>query len=305
MALSIKNSGFRWKGKPIRLAGDHTWNTVQRMNGETVGIDRITGNVTKLWTVENKAMIADGSLWGSNSRGTIMVKDLPWKKDGSLNGAYYHRLDKAVAAAERRNIVAVVSLFEGSIPDIFPKAWETHAFNGLGPKSHDQVHTKGRWNRYQRAHVRRSVETLANRDNVVFEVGNELMASSTRWFQGQVVKWVKKWSDKLIGVSYARGIRASRGQNEARWMKRTGADWFGPTATAINQGQFRNTKEAVILDTDHSWPLNSNVQGLQAAVKQGHDILLMAGFRGTFLRDQASLAGDRAFIDRIASPIVF
>jgi hypothetical protein len=305
MALSIESSDFRWKGKPICLAGDHTWNTVQRINGEAIGIDEITGNLTKLWTIENRAMIADSSLWGSNSKGTIAVKDLPWKKDGSLNGTYYRRLDKAVAAAEKRNIVAIVSLFEGSIPDIFPLAWETHAFNGLGPKSHDQVHTKGKWNKYQRAHVKRTVKTVADRKNVIFEVGNELMASSTRWFQGQVVKWVRKWSNKLIGVSYARGIRASKGQNEAKWMVRTGADWFGPTATAINQGQFKNIKTPLIFDTDHSWPLNSNVQGLQTAARQGHDILLMAGFRGTFLRDQASLAGDRAFVNEIASPIVF
>jgi hypothetical protein len=299
MPITTSGKDFYKDGKKIRFAGDHTWNTVQEMNGKRIRIDRITGNTTKLWTNEIRGAVFSQSQWGSNTPGFVRISNVPWKKDGSLNGKFYRSLEKAVKKADKRDMVTGVSLFEGSMADLFPQAWENHAFNGLGPKSHEQVHTRGPWNKYQRAHVRRVVKTLEKYDNVIYEVGNELMSPSTKWFQGQVVKWVRKWSSKPVGVSYARGIRASRGQNEAAWMQRTGADWFAPTMTALTAGQFDKIKKPIILDTDHSWALRSNVPGLQNAWDRGYNIWLMAGFRGTMLRDQQSLTPDRNLISRL------
>jgi hypothetical protein len=114
-----------------------------------------------------------------------------------------------------------------------------------------------------------------------------------------VVKWIQKWSDKPVGVSYARTIRASRGRNEFQWMKKTGADWMAPSATAIGRGQLSSFKGPVILDTDHSWPLQSNVPGLQSAWNRGNDLWLMDGFNGTMLKNQQSLMPDRNFINSV------
>lgn len=299
MAVSIKGSKFTLNGKPTRLAGNHTWDNVQRIEGEKTGIDKVTGNFTRLWTIETRGAVFSQSIWGSNTEGLVSIQDLPWKKDGSLNKRYYKSLEKTVKKAERRDIVTGVVLFEGSIPDIFPAGWDNHAFNGLGPKSHDQVHTKGPWNSFQRDHVKKVVETLEPYDNVIYEVGNELMSSSTGWFQPWVVKMVKKWTDKPVGVSYSSPIRASRGRDESAWMLKTGADWFGPTYTALVKGQFSSVKKPIIFDTDHSWPLRSNVAGLKYAWDRGYNILLMDGFDGTMLRNQGSLALDRSFINSV------
>jgi hypothetical protein len=301
MTITIKGDDFLIDGKPTQLAGNHTWNTVQTIGGEKIGIDKITGNFTRLWTIETKGAIFSQSIWGSNTPGLVRIENGPWKKDGSLNKTFYENLETAVKRAERKDIVTGVVLFEGSIPDIFLQAWENHPFNGLGPKEHTEVHTKGKWNKYQRAHVKEVVKTLEPYDNVIYEVGNELMSSSTRWFQKKVVEWINKWTDKPVGVSYARGIRASRGQNEFDWMKRTGADWLGPTATALSAGQFSSFKGPIVFDTDHSWPLNSNVPGLQNAWNMGYNVWLMDGFNGTVLRNQQSLVPDRNFISSITS----
>jgi hypothetical protein len=299
MAITIKGKNFYKDGKKIRLAGNHTWNTVQTIGGEKIGIDKITGNFTRLWTVETKGANFSQSQWGSNTPGIVRIKNGPWKKDGSLNKNFYKNLEDAVKRAEKRDIVTGVVLFEGSIPDIFPLAWENHPFNGLGPKAHELVHTKGPWNKFQRAHVKTVVEILEPYDNVIYEVGNELMSNSTGWFQKQVVKWINKWTNKPVGVSYARGIRASSGRDESVWMKNTGADWFGPTFTALSKGQFSKSNKPIIFDTDHSWPLRSNVSGLQSAWSRGYNLLLMDGFNGTMLRNQQSLVPDRNFINNI------
>ena len=145
---------------------------------------------------------------------------------------------------------------------------------------------------HQLAHIKRMVKTLEPYNNVVYEVGNELTKPSTSWFQGWVVKQVQRLTDKPVGVSYARGVHPSGGQ---QWMRRAGADWLAPGGPAPVAG----FKGPQVLDTDHSWALRSNVPGLQTAARAGRPIWLMDGFRGTMLANIDSLAPDRAFISSL------
>lgn len=305
MAIGIKGDSFTWNGRPARLAGAHTWNTVQRIEGERISLQqlalpepsRTVRPFTRLWTIETKGMVGQGSQWGSNTPGLIRIQDGPFKRDGSLNRGYYRALERTVKRAEKRDIVTGVVLFEGSLPDIFPQAWEQHPFNGLGPTSHDQVHSRGPWNAIQQRHIARSVRTLEPYQNVVFEVGNELMATSTGWFQRWVVGLVKRLTNKPVGVSYARGIRPSKGRQET-WMLGTGADWIAPQGSSIAQpGGVPGFRGPQVLDTDHAWALVPNVGGMKSAWSRGFDVLLMDGMRGTMLRNQGSMAADRAFIE--------
>ena len=52
--VTIKRSNFYVDGEREQLAGNHTWNTVQAINGERIGINKITGNFTRLWTIETR-----------------------------------------------------------------------------------------------------------------------------------------------------------------------------------------------------------------------------------------------------------
>lgn len=295
MAITTKGDSFLWEGRPIRLAGNHTWNTVQAMAGERIGLDKITGNFTQLWTIESHALVASNSQWGSNTEGLIKVDNVPWKKDGTLNPAFYDTLETVVKRAAKRDIITMVTFFEGSLPRNFDKAWDNHALNGLGPKRHEQVHTRGPWNQYQRAHVKETVQHLEKHDSVIYKVGNELAAASTKWFQKQVVKWTRRWSDKPVGVGYAPYIRPSRGQQEV-WTKRTGADFILPAGSTVSAPWH---KGPVIRDSDHSSPLRDALPTFQASWRQGHSLLLMDGFNGTFLRNQESLAPSKAFIEGV------
>jgi hypothetical protein len=289
MAVTISGNRFLVDGKPRRLAGNHTWDVVQPVAGNRTPIDRLTGNFTRLWTIETKAFVNNRPPFSGVNPGLIRVKGGPWKQDLSLNPRFYRRMERAVAAADERDMVTGVVLFEGSIPDLFPRAWEFHPFRGHGPKTHHDVHTQGPWNKYQKAHVRRMVRTLEGYDNVIYEVGNELTKPSIGWFQRWVVGLVKRWTDKPVGVSYARAVHPSGGQ---QWMRTTGADWIAPGGPAPVAG-FTGPQ---VLDTDHSWALRSNVPGLQAAARAGRPIWLMDGLRGTMLRNIDSLGPDRVFI---------
>lgn len=303
--IGIKGDSFTWNGREVRLAGAHTWNSVQRIEGERISLKQLAlpepskkvRPFTRLWTIETKGMVGQGSPWGSNTPGLIRIQDGPFKRDGSLNRKYYRALERTVKRAEKRDIVTGVVLFEGSIPDIFPRAWEQHPFNGMGPTSHEQVHGRGPWNVIQQRHIARTVRTLEPYDNVIYEVGNELMGASVGWFQRWVVGLVKRFTNKPVGVSYARGIRPSKGRQEM-WMISSGADWAAPHGSSIAQpGGVPGFRGPQVLDTDHAWPLVPNVAGMKTAWNRGFDVLLMDGMRGTMLRNQGSMAADRAFIE--------
>ena len=285
-------------GQPLMLAGSHTWNNVQRINGRTVGLGAVTGNFTRLWTIETKAADFSQSIWGSTTPGVQQIKDGPFTEDGTLNGGYYRRLEDVVRRAEKRDIATGVVLFEGSIQGIFPGAWENHPFNDSGPTRHQDIHNRGPWNALQREHVQRVTETLEPYGNVIYEVGNELARESIRWFQPKVVEWVQKFTNKPVGVSYASAV-----YRDESWMERSNADFIVP-GNGTRAGGVRKLpgfKGPQILDTDHAWPLYSNVAGLSIASEQGRPLWLMDGLDGSVLRNQQSLAPDRAFIDRMTT----
>jgi hypothetical protein len=298
MTITIKGDDFLIDGKPTQLAGNHTWNVVQAFNGKRVSLDDITGNFTRLWTVETRGMRLDNKFYGSNTTGIAKVDVVPWKKTGELNQKFYDRLETVVKRAEKRDIVTGVVLFDHAFNAYKEFGWENHPFNGLGPTEASEIHTIGSWNKYQRAHVKEVVKTLEPYDNVIYEVGNELARGSVSKFQAKVIKWVKKWTDKPVGASYA--VAVYRDQS---WLKRVGADWIAPSNSARAGGvkKVAGFKGPQVLDTDHAWALTSNVSGLQTAWNDGRSLWLMDGFGGSVLRNRDNLQPDRDFISRVTS----
>jgi hypothetical protein len=299
--VTVKRNSFYIDGEKKQLAGNHTWNTVQAIDGELIGINKITGNFTRLWTIETRGAVFAGSPWGSNTPGVVKIDDVPWRKDksGRLNRGYYDALERAVKAADEQGIIVGVCLFEGAIVPYFPKggnSWRLHPFNGMkdGPKEPWQVHSRGPWNKHQRAHVKEVTSRLEKYNNVIYEVGNELNRKSIKWFQGKVIEWVKEFTDKPVGASYATGMKPSKGRTQD-WLTKIDADWIAPSGPAKLPG----FKGPQILDTDHAWPLRSNVTGLQNAWDDGRSVWVMDGFKGTMLRNQESLQRDRNWIDTV------
>jgi hypothetical protein len=299
--ITIKGSNFYVDGEREQLAGNHTWNTVQAINGERIGMNKITGNFTRLWTIETRGAFFADSPWGSNTPGVVKIDDVPWRKDksGRLNRGYYDALERTVKAADDQGITVSVCLFEGSIVPYFDTggdSWRLHPFNGMkdGPTESWQVHSRGPWNKYQRAHVKEVTSRLEKYDNVMYEVGNELHRESVKWFQGKVIEWVKRFTDKPVGASYAQGMKPSKNRTQD-WLTNIDADWIAPSGPTKLPG----FKGPQILDTDHAWPLWSNVSGLQNAWDDGRSVWVMDGFNGTMLRNQESLQPDRNWINSV------
>lgn len=293
--IKVKKSDFIIDGNPYRLAGNHTWNTVQPIAGEVIPLNRLTGNFTRLWTVETKGFYLGDIFYGSNTKGFARVGNVPWKNDGSLNQKYYNKLESVVKKAQSKDIVTGVVLFDHAFNSYFRGGWDNHPFNGLknGPVNPQEIHTKGPWNKYQRAHVKQVVKTLEPYNNVIYEVGNELSKNSVPWFQKKVISWVKKWTDKPVGASYAVGL-----YNDQSWLTKVGADWIAPSNSPRTGGvrKVPGFKGPQILDTDHAWALGSNVSGLRKAWSEGRNLWVMDGLGGTVLKNRDNLQPDRDFI---------
>jgi hypothetical protein len=295
--ITTRGRYFHQDKKRLTLAGNHTWNTVQPFNGRTTPLDSLTGNFTRLWTVETRGMLLAGSAWGSRSSGTVKVGLVPWKADGSLNKRYYRRLEAVVAEADQRDMVTGVVLFDNAFNAYFPNGWANHPFNSLGPQDASYVHTKGAWNKFQRAHVKMATKTLEDYDNVIYEVGNELHRNSVySGFQKMAVKWVKKFTDKPVGVSYATGL-----YRDQSWMTRVGADWVAANVSTRAGGVRRLSgfNGPQVLDTDHGSALTPNVGMLRRGHQLGMPLWLMDGMDGYVLRNASSMTPDRSYINSI------
>lgn len=290
--IEIKRRYFYLNGKRLKLAGNHTWNTVQAVAGERIRLDRLTGNFTRLWTIETKGMRLDNKFYGSQTSGIARVEFTPWKKNGELNDRYYKRLNKVVKEANEKDMVTGVVLFDHAFNAYFDNGWENHPLNGLGPTAASEIHTKGEHNIYQRRHVKRVVKTLSKYPNVIYEVGNELHRNSVPWFQSKVIQWVKKWTTQPVGASYASRVKPNQD-----WLTKVNADWIAPGG----QNKIQNFFGPQVYDTDHVSALRSNVSGLKSANSQSRPLWLMDGFNGTVLNNYNSLTPDRNFINSLFS----
>ncbi|MFZ9889991.1 MAG: hypothetical protein ACO3JL_21045, partial [Myxococcota bacterium] len=228
-----KGQHFEIAGKRLKLAGNHTWDTVVKFGGKSTPLTALVGNFTRLWPVEVSRLTTNGaSDWTTNKE--FAITPLPWKRTNGkfdldkLNTLYFDRLEAKVKQAEEMGMVVSVVLFDGAYNRFFgTEEWTKHPLNpnnnlqGVGPSHVNGIHASGDHVPYQRKYVKEVIRRVGGYPNVLFEIGNELHSSSVAW-QKSMVRLVKKRSDRPVGVSYVTSLR------DNAWMKTSGADWFAP-----------------------------------------------------------------------------
>lgn len=307
-AVSVFKNDFIVNGSRARLAGSHTWNTVQSFNGVAENLDNITGNFTRLWAIEPGRVNTSSSQWRVGGGRTFNISPSIYAKteDGKydlskINPVYLRRLKSVVRGAQDRSIVVQVVLFDGAWNRYFGKtSWNSHPFNpknniqNVGPSSANGIHSRGNWNIYQRNYVKTIINRLSQYKNVIYEIGNELHRSSIPW-QNRMVDYINGITDVPVGVSYV-----TRTPND--WMGSTNADYIVPNAprgtSATRNYGFRGPR---IFDSDHGWALGSNVAGLKSHWSAGSDLLVMyGGGKSGILRNLDNLSPDLSYIDSLA-----
>ena len=315
----------------VYLTGAHTWNTIADMSPSeapaafdfTAFLDWVTGyghNFTRLWTWE--LTIWDTS--GNNPRNRTRVQQLtvaplPWRRTGpakALDGKlkfdltrydpnYFDRLRKRASEAGERGVYVSVMLFEGWGLQRIKGAWEYHPMNpannvngidgdangdGIGVEVHELVNPKV--TSIQEAYVRKTIDTLNDLDNVLYEISNENHPASTAW-QYHMIRFIHDYErtkpkQHPVGMTF----QFKGGSNRA--LFESPAEWISPNP----EGGYRDNpppatgKKVILSDTDHLWGIGGNVNWVWKSFTRGLNPLFMDPYRGVVLSGRSSIPFD-------------
>lgn len=263
-------------GRAVYLTGSHTWDNLQDSgeNGGSLGTFDYTAylhfmasknhNFMRMWVWEG----------GVNHN---YYEPLPYVRTSSgkydltqFNQAYFDRLRSRVTRARDRGIYVGIMLFQGwSILNAgYGNPWPLHPYNdgnninGIngdpdGDGEGYEVHSLQvpAITDLQKAYIRKVVDTVNDRDNVLYEITNETPIHSKDW-QYEMVRYIKDYErtkpkQHMVGITmFGDG---PDGSNSA--MFNSPADWVSPgnVKGADYQGDppADNRGKVVIADTDH------------------------------------------------------
>lgn len=248
-------------------------------------LEKENHNFIRLWTWEQSAWVP----WLA-SKPTI--SPLPYLRSGpgiALDGKlkfdltqfdqeYFDRLRSRVIAAGERGIYVSVMLFQGWSVDSKGMSggkspWLGHPFNRAnnvngvdgdpnGDGEATEAHTLqvAQVTALQEAYVRKTVATLNDLDNVLWEISNESDAVSNDW-QYHMIEFLKQCEAEQskqhpVGMTFC----VLNGQNAD--LFRSPADWISPNST--REENYRENppagdgRKVIISDTDHLWGMGGS-----------------------------------------------
>jgi hypothetical protein len=315
--------------RAVYLAGSHTWNNLVDMDSTNPPrpfrfddylsfLEEHGHNLTRLWAWET-VRPDDRDRYPDR----VWAEPQPWKRTGPgndtvglpkfdvtvLNPAYFERLRSRVKAARDRGIYVAVMLFEGWSVQ-FSAGAESHPLlsannvNYLGITDPGSVHTlrHARVTDIQKIYVREVLETLADLDNVIYEISNEASPESTSW-QYEMLGYVRCLESHFdmphpVGMTY----QYPGGTNATLFA--SSADWVSPgwdTGHYLTTPEPADGSKVLIADTDHLGGSNfGDVAWVWKSFFRGLNLLYMDRYIGSdsvaSIYDQRTAANLRAAI---------
>ncbi|MDX1935000.1 MAG: DUF6298 domain-containing protein [Capsulimonadales bacterium] len=302
-------------GKAIYLTGSHTWAVMQDMwlengprhNTDYTGfLDMLTGNGHNFlrfwqWMQTRRAAwsdiptIFDPQPFARTGNGTAR-DGLPKFDLAVWNDAYFDRLCDRVDRAAERGIYVSIMLFEGwAIKWASPQndPWPFHPMhpeNNVNGITDDPVVENGRaWDFYsmncpqlrhwQERYVRKTVETLNDRDNVLFEVCNEVPHRREAMDWSEHIVRVIRDCEASLPKRHPVGITAEGGDHNNEELFATNADWISPSNGRLFEYRYHppaaDGSKVVLNDTDHLWGHGAEIDWIWKSFTRGMNVLFM------------------------------
>jgi len=308
-------------GKVVYLAGahdgwelqDYAWGDKnQGVLFDWKGFLRFLGesnhNVIRLWCVEH-TKITDSDLQLTTPMPYTRVPGRGTANDGGprfdlnrLNQAYFDRLRSRVQEAGDRGIYVIIMLFQGwSIEDKGGKVnpWPYHPFHranningvkgeldgdGQGKELHTWLGRMHPFTEWQRAYVRKVVDTVNDCDNVLYEIANESHGESMEW-QYRMIEYIHAYEKRKpkqhpVGMTVPFARPRKPGLNGALFAGP--ADWISPNREAPRPFDYRSLpppadgRKVVLSDSDHLFGLNlKDHSWVWKTFLRGHNVLYM------------------------------
>ena len=263
-------------------------------------LERYNHNFVRLWAMEQ-------ARWNASSTDDFYVNISPFSRPGpelaldgkpkfdvdTFNEAYFDRLRARVVAGGNRGIYVSIMLFNGWCVESFEdmnlhgNPWPGHPFhrqnniNGVDGDINDdnqgqEIHTLGTDPRLlairarQEAYVRKVIDTLNDLDNVLYEIGNEIVEASTDW-QYHMIRYIKEFEagkpkQHPVGMTY-QGMQGKAAPHNATLFN-SPADWISPgniaSAGTPPDARYQENppvadgQKVIIVDTDHLWGIGGD-----------------------------------------------
>ncbi|MEV4320097.1 DUF6298 domain-containing protein [Actinocrispum sp. NPDC049592] len=298
-------------GHPVLLTGSHTWQNFQDTGFADPPspfdysayldlLQRNNHNFFRLWVweqarysveISSDDYFTSPSPYARTGPGTALDGKPRFNLD-RFDQAYFDRLSDRVRQASARGMYVSVMLFDGwSIAGVkgeqhHNNPWKGHPFNAAnningvngdpnrnGSGEETQTLQSPTVTARQEAYVQKVIDTLADDDNVLFEISNEGPPNSVQW-QYHMISYIKS-HDRLarpVGMTST----YPDGDNQDLWD--SPADWISPNGDIDNPPVTSGAK-VVLSDTDHlcglcgdrEWPWKSFTRGENPIYMDAYD----------------------------------
>ena len=257
-------------------------------------------NFMRMWAWEQ-------ARWVPWTTSDVYVNPLPYIREGpdlaldgkakfnleKFNQKYFDRLRARVIEAGEHGIYVSIMLFNGWSVEPFEDSnllgnpWRGHPFhrenniNGIngdvnGDDQGQETHTLSKdphlvaVRLFQEAYIRKIVDTVNDLHNVLYEVGNEVVDTSTQW-QYHMIRYIKEYEASKpyqhpVAMTYQGSQSPGEPTNSA--LLNSPADWISPGQIAVRGAplnyQYRTNppasdgKKVVLSDTDHLWGIGGD-----------------------------------------------
>lgn len=313
--LSVSRSNRRYfadgTGRPVYLAGMHTWSDLQDNGTSTpppqFDFDRylrslqLQGhNVLRLWAWEQASSVSalsEGYFFAPSAYlrpGPGLALDGKPRFDvGRFDPAYFARLRQRVIAARTRGIYVIVMLFNGWSIEKKGRTkgnpWHGHPFNGRnnvngvdgdvnGDDEGFEIHTLAQpaITRLQERYVARVIEAVGDQPNVLYEISNESAAGSMAWQEAMTRFIHGSQRSRVRRQPVVIGVEYPDGQNASLFA--TSAEAISPNGD-VNNPDAGDGRKVVLADTDHlcgvcgdgTFPWRALTRGLNPMFMDVHD----------------------------------
>jgi Family of unknown function (DUF6298)/Putative collagen-binding domain of a collagenase len=290
-------------GKAIFLTGSHTWENFQDIGLPPVPrfdyraylemMIKHNHNFMRFWHWLQAAYAP----W---TKDKILFAPLPYMRTGpgtardglpkfdltKFNPAYFERMHSRIAEARDRGIYCAVQLFQSFSErkkDDSCDPWVAHSYNGANNINHFDAEKPGTGTvdlqrsdvrEMQAKYLQRIIDTVADLDNVLYEVINEGGNKDWDWW---VVDFMHQHEAEK-GKVHPVGLTGWNAETLDQ-MRASPAEWI---SIGGDQGQFWKTdppawdgKKVSVLDTDHLWGHGGTPSWAWKSFVRGHNTLLM------------------------------
>ena len=316
-------------GRAIYLTGSHTWADlieIKRAGGPdfnyTAFLDMLAfhgHNCMRGWTWDHP----EGAPWTQEK---VFFEPMPFERSGpglaldgkprfdlgSYNPRYFERLRQRVIMAGERGIYVSVMFFEG-----WCVKWSTPASDAWPSHPYHQANNINQVNgdpdgdgiadiycldvpevvEYQKAYMRKVIDSVNDLDNVLFEIINEIPDDrrGVTWHYA-MIDFVHQY-ESTLPKQHPVGMTAEGGGQHNPILFDSPADWispgFGPDEEYKYNPPAADGSKVILADTDHLWGHGGNYAWAWKSFLRGLNVLFMDPWEPVPGTTQPTYAQDR------------